>query len=195
MRFESERFTVPEILFHPSDVGLEQGGLHELIKEAISNTNPALHPLFYSNILLTGGVCKAPNILTRLYKELRPLVPSHFQVNIRLVKKSDDGTGDDDFDNFAWKGAALIAQTNQQVISNSSGTKPNKAKKAKKNKGNDTTAEEDAVGGGAAGGKLTIKHVNELPSAHSSIAYVPTISKAEYEEMGADYCNEKFRYW
>lgn len=36
----NERFTVPEILFRPSDVGLEQIGISEAISHVIGLTDP-----------------------------------------------------------------------------------------------------------------------------------------------------------
>ncbi len=45
---------VPEVLFRPSDIGLQQAGLAETLVEAVSHTHPALHPLLYTNVLLTG---------------------------------------------------------------------------------------------------------------------------------------------
>lgn len=34
---ETERFTVPELLFHPSDVGIEQAGIAESISQCIQS--------------------------------------------------------------------------------------------------------------------------------------------------------------
>jgi Actin len=36
LRFESERFTVPELLFRPSDIGIKQGGVPHCIMQAIA---------------------------------------------------------------------------------------------------------------------------------------------------------------
>eukprot|EP00615_Pteridomonas_danica_P012744 CAMPEP_0114352694 /NCGR_PEP_ID=MMETSP0101-20121206/18128_1 /TAXON_ID=38822 ORGANISM="Pteridomonas danica, Strain PT" /NCGR_SAMPLE_ID=MMETSP0101 /ASSEMBLY_ACC=CAM_ASM_000211 /LENGTH=324 /DNA_ID=CAMNT_0001493203 /DNA_START=9 /DNA_END=980 /DNA_ORIENTATION=- len=140
LRIESERFTVPEILFHPMDIGLEQSGIHSVIQESIQSTDPALHPLFYSNILITGGVSKLPNLVSRLYHELRPLVPSHCNLTIRLPKEealketsslnhspnvngvSSDSINDSNNDpidfHFAWKGAAYLARHPMNQINN-----------------------------------------------------------------------------
>ncbi len=41
----NERFTVPEVLFNPSVVGLQQGGVAEAIGECISMLDPQLHSL------------------------------------------------------------------------------------------------------------------------------------------------------
>ena len=45
IRVNSERVTVPEILFRPSDVGLEQIGIAEAINYVIGLTDPGTYPL------------------------------------------------------------------------------------------------------------------------------------------------------
>ena len=80
----NERFLVPELLFHPSDISLPQAGVAELISEAVRAVHPDLHGLLYSNIILSGGSCCCPGFKDRLLKDLRPLVPDHFELNINL---------------------------------------------------------------------------------------------------------------
>ncbi|CAN4096717.1 unnamed protein product [Withania somnifera] len=43
----NERFLVPEMLFHPADLGLNQAGLAECILRAISSCHSHLHPILY----------------------------------------------------------------------------------------------------------------------------------------------------
>lgn len=76
----NERFMVPEVLFQPSDIGLQQAGLAQTIVDAVEAAHPDLHPLLYSNVLCTGGSAKCPGFRDRLYKELRPLVPGDIEV-------------------------------------------------------------------------------------------------------------------
>ena len=78
----NERFLVPELLFHPSDISLPQAGIAELVHEAVSAVHPDLHGLLYSNVILSGGSCCCPGFRNRLIKELRPLVPDHFELNV-----------------------------------------------------------------------------------------------------------------
>ena len=56
-----ERFTVPEILFHPSDIGVDEMGLGEGIREAVEACPPAMHPHLYNNIVIIGGNSKFQN--------------------------------------------------------------------------------------------------------------------------------------
>ncbi|CAI5497631.1 unnamed protein product [Closterium sp. Naga37s-1] len=62
----SERFMVPEGLFHPSDLGVSQAGLAETIVAAVTAAPRVIHPLLYSNIVLVGGSCQFPFFKERL---------------------------------------------------------------------------------------------------------------------------------
>ena len=80
LALNNERFMVPEVLFQPSDIGLQQIGLPRAIVEAVEATPPDLHPLLYSNVLCTGGCATCPGFQERLYNELKPLVPDDYEV-------------------------------------------------------------------------------------------------------------------
>ncbi len=81
LALNNERFMVPEVLFQPTDIGLQQAGLPQAIAEAVEATPPDLHPLLYSNVLCTGGCATCPGFQDRLYNELRALVPDDFEVS------------------------------------------------------------------------------------------------------------------
>ncbi|EGC32012.1 hypothetical protein DICPUDRAFT_99023 [Dictyostelium purpureum] len=78
----NERFTVPELLFNPSDIGMNQAGLAESIVQSINCTNPNLHIPLYSNIVLLGGSTLFPGLKQRLELELRRLAPEQYNINI-----------------------------------------------------------------------------------------------------------------
>ncbi|KAI4377163.1 hypothetical protein MLD38_014840 [Melastoma candidum] len=78
----NERFLVPEMIFRPADLGMNQAGLAECIVRSIDACHPHLHPLLYGNIVLTGGSTLFPRFKERLEMELRPLVPDHYRVKI-----------------------------------------------------------------------------------------------------------------
>lgn len=40
LTMNNERFMVPEILMHPSDIGIDQAGIPEAIKESVEACNP-----------------------------------------------------------------------------------------------------------------------------------------------------------
>ncbi|OIV97207.1 hypothetical protein TanjilG_15272 [Lupinus angustifolius] len=78
----NERFLVPEMIFHPADLGMNQAGLAECIVRAVNSCHPHLHPVLYESIILTGGSTLFPQYAARLEKELRPLVPDDYNVKI-----------------------------------------------------------------------------------------------------------------
>ncbi len=56
----NECITIPEVLFHPSDIGLDQASLAETIYQSISECPFELQPFLYANIVLSGGNTKFP---------------------------------------------------------------------------------------------------------------------------------------
>lgn len=98
----NERFLVPELLFHPSDISLPQAGVAELIHDAVRAVHPDLHGLLYSNIILSGGSCCCPGFKDRLLNDLRPLVPDHFELNI---------TSPENAITCAWQGGSSFVST------------------------------------------------------------------------------------
>ena len=66
----NERFVVPELYFHPSDLGLNQAGVHEAVEQAIADCPPEAQRMLESNVLLTGGNSQTEGLIDRLRKEL-----------------------------------------------------------------------------------------------------------------------------
>lgn len=97
----NERIAVPEILFHPSDIGVPQAGVAETIAQSIACAPRELQSWLYANIVLTGGNTLFPNYPQRLYTELRKLAPTDYPVRVFYPK---------DPISAAWRGAALMAQ-------------------------------------------------------------------------------------
>uniref|UniRef100_A0A0D3EM74 Actin-related protein 6 n=1 Tax=Oryza barthii TaxID=65489 RepID=A0A0D3EM74_9ORYZ len=96
----NERFLVPEMLFHPIDLGMNQAGLAECIVRAIQACHPHLQPVLFERIILAGGSTLFPRFTERLEKELRPLVPDDYQV--KIIAQEDPILG-------AWRGGSLLA--------------------------------------------------------------------------------------
>ncbi|KAJ7624808.1 actin-domain-containing protein [Roridomyces roridus] len=71
----NERFSVPELIFHPDDIGLEQSGLPATIAASIALLPDDLQGMFYANIGLIGGNTKFPGFRERLLSELAALAP------------------------------------------------------------------------------------------------------------------------
>lgn len=99
LRLSNERFAVPEILFHPSDIGIEQMGIPEAITHAISLTPREMHPHLYANIVLTGGNTVFPGFCERVGIEIRKLAPTEYDVNVFMP---------DNPITYAWHGGQII---------------------------------------------------------------------------------------
>lgn len=84
LALRNERIAIPEALFYPSDIGLNQAGVAELVTQAVNDCDPALHPDLYANVLLTGGCCRFRGFRHRFINELRPLVCTDIDVNVYM---------------------------------------------------------------------------------------------------------------
>uniref|UniRef100_A0A8D3DMC6 Actin-related protein 6 n=1 Tax=Scophthalmus maximus TaxID=52904 RepID=A0A8D3DMC6_SCOMX len=82
LRLANERFAVPEMLFHPSDIGIQEMGIPEAIVHSIQSLPEEMQPHFYQNIVLTGGNSLFPGFRQRLETELRSLAPAHLPVSV-----------------------------------------------------------------------------------------------------------------
>jgi len=81
----NERIAIPELLHHPSDVGVEQAGIAECLVQSVEACVPDVREALFSNIVLTGGTTLLPNFKERLRMELRELVPFDMPICISHV--------------------------------------------------------------------------------------------------------------
>jgi actin-related protein len=81
-----ERFTIPEVLFRPSDAGLssEMAGLPQMIVQSIKACPKYLQAALYRSIQISGGLAQLPNLRERLQQELRALVPNQFELEVTI---------------------------------------------------------------------------------------------------------------
>ncbi|CAJ0631565.1 11718_t:CDS:10 [Entrophospora sp. SA101] len=110
----NERFTVPEILFNPSDIGMDQAGIPEAIVASINSISPDIFPfqinnidtqgLFYENVLLVGGNSLFAGYKERIEKDLRVLAPSDYEIKIGIP---------DNPISYAWHGGSKFAKTSE----------------------------------------------------------------------------------
>lgn len=82
LRLNNERFTVPEILFNPSDIAIKSIGISEAIVKSIFAC-----PLYYQkelakNIVCIGGSTKFAGFRERLFNEVRSMMPASWEVNV-----------------------------------------------------------------------------------------------------------------
>lgn len=83
----NERFAVPELLFNPSDIGIQEVGLPGAIMESLSGLPEALKVGLLANIVVVGGNSLITGFIERLENELRALVPMEYVLN---VVRADD---------------------------------------------------------------------------------------------------------
>ncbi|PCH39816.1 actin-like protein ARP6 [Wolfiporia cocos MD-104 SS10] len=84
MYMNNERFTVPEIIFRPDDIGLEQLGVASAVASSVALLPEDLQGMFWAHIGLIGGNAKFPGFCERLHNELRSLAPNDCEVSIYL---------------------------------------------------------------------------------------------------------------
>ncbi|KAH7309805.1 actin family [Stachybotrys elegans] len=96
----NERFTVPELLFNPSDVGLRCPGLADLICQSLQQLPVGLWPGLLANIVVVGGNALFDGFIQRLQREVVQRVPDDCMV--RVARPSDPIT-------YTWRGAANLA--------------------------------------------------------------------------------------
>ncbi|KAL9626687.1 MAG: hypothetical protein Q9164_007819, partial [Protoblastenia rupestris] len=66
MTLGNERFSVPELLFNPDDVGLRQPGIPETVMQSMSGVPTGLWPAMLANMIVVGGNSKMDGFMTRL---------------------------------------------------------------------------------------------------------------------------------
>lgn len=102
LRLSNERITIPEILFHPSDIGIEQMGIPEAIYHVVSLTPIEMHPHLYSNIILTGGSVHFPGFSKRVESDVRKMCPDDYTV--RVFTPSEPVS-------YSWQGGWNLSQS------------------------------------------------------------------------------------
>lgn len=104
LTLRNERFSVPEVLYSPTDVGLDQAGLPETIAQSIAAAPEETQSLMWSNIVVAGGTAKFENFIPRLEQELLPLCPQGVPLRVRLAENPIE---------YAWEGGSKLARSPQ----------------------------------------------------------------------------------
>ena len=105
----NERFTVPELIFNPSDIGMPQAGLAEVIMQSLSKVPSGLWTIMLSNVLVVGGTPNLPGFAERLYAELRQIAPTECLVRVARAGGLDKAT---------WLGGARLASNRDALKEN-----------------------------------------------------------------------------
>ncbi|RDA95459.1 hypothetical protein CP533_5407 [Ophiocordyceps camponoti-saundersi (nom. inval.)] len=96
----NERFSVPELLFNPSDVGIRQPGIPQLILQSLRRLPVGLWPALLANIVVVGGNTLFPGFVDRLRSEVVRRAPDSCVV--RVARPPDPIS-------CTWRGAANMA--------------------------------------------------------------------------------------
>ncbi|KAI5690441.1 actin [Leishmania braziliensis] len=78
-----ERFLIPELLFTPADVGIDQQGVAQAITQGIfqrgllQHLTELLRPLLLHNVCVYGGTATQPNFCDRLEAEVAAVAPQY----------------------------------------------------------------------------------------------------------------------
>lgn len=79
----NERFVPAELLFYPSDIGLQEAGLPEVVMQSLEALPEALRPVMLANIMVVGGNSLIAGFMERLEREIRENAPSEWMVRIK----------------------------------------------------------------------------------------------------------------
>lgn len=84
--------STPELLFTPSDIGLNQGGIAQAVIESIERLDTSIYQDLLRNIILIGGSALFPGLHTRLYfplrlSEITQLAHCESEVNITIPQE------------------------------------------------------------------------------------------------------------
>ena len=101
LTLRNERFTVPELLFRPSDIGLRQSGIADLIMQSLHELPVGLWPGLLANIVVVGGNFLFEGFFQRLEREVMQLVPD--DCFVRVVRPDRPLTS-------TWEGGANLAR-------------------------------------------------------------------------------------
>ncbi|GAA5993582.1 hypothetical protein JCM10908_000125 [Rhodotorula pacifica] len=80
----NERFSVPEVLFTPSTIDMNQAGIAETVAACIALLPTELQGLFWSNVVCVGGNVAFEGFADRLRNDLRSFAPQEFEVNVTV---------------------------------------------------------------------------------------------------------------
>lgn len=82
VRLASEKYMVPEIMFNPELIGVNQPGIHENCFVSIMKTNTEIRSDMFENIILAGGNTLFKGMKERLQEEIEEFAPTKTRVVI-----------------------------------------------------------------------------------------------------------------
>ncbi|RYP10937.1 hypothetical protein DL764_000373 [Monosporascus ibericus] len=106
LTLRNERFAVPELLFHPSDVGLRQSGIADLVLQSLRVLPVGLWPALLANVVVVGGNSLFDGFVQRLQQEIVQRVPDDCVVRVARPRDPVAST---------WLGGANLARRREHV--------------------------------------------------------------------------------
>ncbi|PHH64478.1 hypothetical protein CDD81_4553 [Ophiocordyceps australis] len=100
LTLRNERFAVPELLFTPSDVGIHQPGIADLVRQSLQSLPVGLWPGLLANIVVVGGNTLFHGFVDRLRDEVVQRMPD--ECNVRVARPNDPIVS-------TWTGAVAMA--------------------------------------------------------------------------------------
>lgn len=82
LTLRNERFAIPELLFNPSDCGLREPGIPDLIQQSLQSLPVGLWPGLLANIVVVGGNAYFDGFVQRLQREVVQRVPDDCVVRV-----------------------------------------------------------------------------------------------------------------
>ena len=103
VRLSNERFSVPELLFQPSDAGVHQVGVSDCVVGSVAALPAAVQPSLLANVSIVGGCGRIPGFKDRLAREVRAGASTVYaEVNVLM---------DEAPELQAWHGGSMLAKT------------------------------------------------------------------------------------
>ncbi|CAJ0959672.1 unnamed protein product, partial [Mesorhabditis belari] len=99
-----ERFSLPEVLFKPNDIGIDQLGIGEAVVESTKRIHEHLAPGLLQNIYVVGGSSLFPNFRQRLEREVRSGAPDLYGVGLASIPNPIT---------HAWTSGAMLAKSDE----------------------------------------------------------------------------------
>ncbi|KAG0317555.1 Nuclear actin-protein involved in chromatin remodeling [Dissophora globulifera] len=104
-----ERIRVPEVLFQPGVMGLDQAGLVETVQEMLKRFDAQARQRLVQNILVTGGMAHIPGLIERLDSSIRSILPFSPDKKVYEIRAARDCMLD------AWRGAAMVGRDAERM--------------------------------------------------------------------------------
>ena len=98
---------MPEVLFNPSDIGINQAGIAEAIVQTINKCPPVFQRQLYSNIVIGGGNANLAGFTERIKADLERLRPIDVSLGVHCLEKPTLA---------AWQGLKLF-QADSEALS------------------------------------------------------------------------------